>query len=267
MKYKNFMNPNEHHSLILTYKDRNIYDMEHSFARFFERGLKYLRPKIYTMIADQFQLNTSDSENNHDFVNKLNLIQNAYSSQYRNFWKLYIYTLKRGIDKIIAEKEHTEDNLAEDDCPESDFAGNDHLKKSFIEGEVGEFVETNFLERGSAETDYVKGDFVDQYIIVSQKFGLGIQLEWKKNSNISDKPYGLTITSLSPDTIQWAEDDKATFIERYKAAPDKLFIESADPEIVFHTFEWPDDLSRTMHPAMVILDEGHLTRTFEMIYV
>lgn len=112
------------------------------------------------------------------------------------------------------------------------------------------------------------GDKIDQYIITSKKFGLGIQIEWRRDRSGKPKPQGYSATSLGPETMKWAKGDKKIFVERYKLIhPKTLFRESTDIELVFHRFDWPDELTDVMFPAYVFLENSKIFRTFQFVDV
>lgn len=200
---------------VLIHRNRSVYDIKHSFSKFFERGLKHRQPELYAEIADRFQLSTDDSEKNVDFEQRLPAIKEAYASLCNDYLQIYKALLQKGVDAILAD-----------------------------------------------------GDRPDQYILVPKDSYPGIELQWRENDKRPGHTCGYTATSLSPSVLQWMQADTETFIERFRTTKgETLFDQAAPIELVYHRFEWPEDMTDIMFPAYVFLDGGALCRTFTVYHV
>lgn len=88
---------------VLIYRNRPVYDIKHSFSKFFERGLKHRQPELYAEIAGRFQLNTDDSEKNVDFEQRLPFIKEAYEQSCEEYLQTYKALLQKGVEAILAD--------------------------------------------------------------------------------------------------------------------------------------------------------------------
>ena len=195
--------------------------------------------------------------------------RNVYDTlhSFSRFFERGLQHLRPKTYKEIAQRFHLDTNLSERN--KSFESALEQIKQEYPDQYKNYWNLYIHLLKKAVDKIIAEGDRIDQYIIVSKKFGLGIQMELRTDRDGMSRPQGYTATSLGPDTMKWAKGDKKLFVEQLRNDHQNgktLFKEMKEDEIV-HRFTWPEDLDDVMFPACIFLENSRIFRSFQFVDV